>query len=452
MKKRWIAVVLTMALACAPACAMEKAAPRFDREALSKYASFEENGTVWLARSNPGEAALARMGGEAVPYAGMACFGMELTGDSETGLIVPVLAFYYAGGAKLNAQYASVAVGGVRYDLALASETVQIGKNSVERMTAPLDETGLEMVRALAGGEEATILLRGDASFRMEPQRRETYANARDELSGRSAEALEDMLREFEQMGEYTLWDLNAAWWERMYGVEPKTQAVALPIEESAEEADIPLKAPLYLLSRGDQSNAVRALQELLINKGFLQGKADGGYGEGTVRAVCAAQTYMGMTATGSADRALIDALTGGHTPDAAEAIGEAQPEGQKLGETCEIAIARHWIADAVESTGGDRRTVSDADSTLIVYEGAVRNLSKDDLDFYWQLSATVKSGEYEYPCTLVCERNGGASLKTALPPMGEARLLIYAEVPETMAQSEWTLTVGADGEQLVIE
>ena len=75
-----------------------------------------------------------------------------------------------------------------------------------------------------------------------------------------------------------------------------------------------------------------------------------------------------------------------------------------------------------------------------------------EDLDFYWQLSAKVACGGYEYPCVLVCERNEGASLATSLPPMGEARLLIYAEVPETMARSEWTLTVSADETDIVIE
>jgi len=118
----------------------------------------------------------------------------------------------------------------------------------------------------------------------------------------------------------------------------------------------------------------------------------------------------------------------------------------------CELTVERHWIADAVESLGGDRRSASDADDTLVVYEGTVKNLSQDDLDFYWQLSATARNGEYEYPCVLVCERNEGASLKTALPPLGEARLLIYAEVPEVAVSGEWTLTIYVGGEELVIE
>jgi len=174
MKKRLISVILALMLLCSSALAMENAAPAADWAALEKYASFEENGTVWSVRSNPGAAALARMGAETAPYAGYACFGVELTGDSETGLIVPVLAFYYAGGTKLNAKNASVAVGGVRYDIALAWESVQLGKVNAEKMTAPLDQAGLQMIHEILNAEEVNISLLGDATFNMEPMQKAT--------------------------------------------------------------------------------------------------------------------------------------------------------------------------------------------------------------------------------------------------------------------------------------
>ncbi len=454
MKKRLISLILALMLACVPALAMEKAAPAADWAALEKYASFEENGTVWTVRSNQGAAALNRMGSETAPYAGYACFGLELTGDSETGLIVPVLAFYYAGGTKLNAQNVSIAAGGVRYDAALAAETIQLGKNSVEKMTAPLDEAGLQMIHEILNAEEVNIALQGEVTFNMEPDQKATYASAREELSARSLSALSDMLYEFERLGGYDLWDLNEIWWERTRGVEPMLQATALPAEDIAttEEPAVEFKAPMYMLSRGAQGEAVRDLQELLIDAGYLQGKADGGYGEGTVRAVRAAQLYLGLMPTGAADETLVSRLLGGAPADGPAVVSEEAVRLYTLGEACEVTVERHWIADAVESAGGDRRTVTDKDDTLIIYEGTVRNLSQDDLDFYWQLTASVKCGGYEYPCVLVCERNEGASLRTALPPIGEARLLIYAEVPETAADGEWALTLGADGAEIVIE
>ena len=119
----------------------------------------------------------------------------------------------------------------------------------------------------------------------------------------------------------------------------------------------------------------------------------------------------------------------------------------------CELTVERSWVADAVESEGGERRAVSDKDDTLIIWEGTVKNLSTEELDFYWQLSAAAKLGEYEYDCVLVCERNEGASLTSALPPLGEARLLIYAEIPETVAgETAWTLEIEAEDTSFVIE
>ena len=96
---------------------------------------------------------------------------------------------------------------------------------------------------------------------------------------------------------------------------------------------------------------------------------------------------------------------------------------------------------------------VTDQDDTFLIYEGTVKNLSADELDFYWQMKANVSFGGYEYPCVLVCERNGGRTLMSALPPLGEARLLIFAQVPDIAAEAgEWKLTIEADGTAIEIK
>ena len=60
-------------------------------------------------------------------------------------------------------------------------------------------------------------------------------------------------------------------------------------------------------------------------------------------------------------------------------------------------------------------------------------------------MTAALKWGEYEYECTLVCETNDGMTLASSLLPMGEARLLVYAEIPECVAdEGEWTLELTA--------
>lgn len=451
MMKRLLAVLVTLMLFSSPAWAqeagskVEKAASLPDWTSLERYASFDREGTVWTVRSNQGEAALAQMGWGYAPYDGYVCFGLELTGDSETGVTVPVLAFYYDGTAAFNGRAASVAVNGVRYDFVLSREEVQVGKVSAERLTAPLNAEGLEMIRAMLEAERVQIWLQGDRTFEMNiDPADDSFASIREELAVRSMKALGDMLREFEAIAPYELWDLNEAWWQRTMGAAPQMRRVNLG-EGGAVVSGVALKAPMNMLSRGAMNENVRALQKLLISGGFMQGSADGAYGEGTVRAVEAAQKWFSLPATGSADETLIRLLSGESASDAeADAHSEAAPVHTAQG-VCELSIGRYWFADAVESTGGDRRNVLDKDDTMIIYEGEVKNLSMENLDFYWQMSATVYCGDYGYPCVLVCERDEGDSLTSALPPLGQARLLIYAEIPENIAsQEQWSLKVSA--------
>ncbi len=451
--KKWIALLLIMMFACAPAHAMERSAQPVNFEWLQRYASFEEEGGVWSVRSNRTQAAINRMGAVIAPYEGYACFGLELTGDKDTGLIVPVLAFYYAGTQKLNGRYASIAVGDTRWDIQLHREEITLGVNRGERLTAPMDDKGLEMIQAMIGaGDDFTAAITGDSTLWIEPERKAAYMNTQEELAVCSADGMSEMQAEFFDIGEYRLWDLNAAWWERMYGMKPAMQKVKLPAEKGEiGGTGVRLEGPMFMLSRGDTGAPVRAVQEMLIEAGYMLGKADGAYGEGTVKAVAAMQKIMGLMPTGCADSAMLTLLDGGGwTVEQPETISMKTAEMHTAEGLCALTVERHWLADAVESEGGDRRSVSDRDDTLLIYEGTVKNLSAEELDFYWQLQASVRTGGYEYPCVLACERNEGDTLTGALPPQGEARLLIWAQVPEQAAEEcEWTLSVRA-GETVI--
>ena len=55
-------------------------------------------------------------------------------------------------------------------------------------------------------------------------------------------------------------------------------------------------------LMRGDINEDVRAMQQALIDMGYLTGAADGNFGRMTEAAVSAYQTAMGIRATGIAD------------------------------------------------------------------------------------------------------------------------------------------------------
>ncbi|MBQ8954174.1 MAG: hypothetical protein IJ048_08665, partial [Clostridia bacterium] len=150
----------------------------------------------------------------------------------------------------------------------------------------------------------------------------------------------------------------------------------------------------------------------------------------------------------GIADRALINALTAGTTAQTEAPETDALTP---LGGVCEARVSRCWFASAFASEKGDVRSAANADDTLFIAEGRVLNTGAEELTFYRQLSAALSYGEVTYPCTLVCETDAGARFDTSLLPLGEARLMIYAEIPARIAgNGEWTLTLAAGGETLV--
>ena len=65
--KKLVALILAMMLLCTSALALEKSAAQPDWNRLEKYASFEENGTLWSVMSNQAAAALARISAETAP-------------------------------------------------------------------------------------------------------------------------------------------------------------------------------------------------------------------------------------------------------------------------------------------------------------------------------------------------------------------------------------------------
>ena len=60
---------------------------------------------------------------------------------------------------------------------------------------------------------------------------------------------------------------------------------------------------------KGSKGNAVKAIQNRLIDLGYMSGKADGDYGSGTEKAVIAFQADKGLEENGIIDEATYDAL-----------------------------------------------------------------------------------------------------------------------------------------------
>ena len=448
MKKRMLSLLLALTLLFDVACAEELrlAASPVNLTPLERYAAWTEEGSAWRVYSNETVAALNQLGGELGNSVGY--FYLALSGDRAEGVVQPELVFCYAGPRTLNADTACLVVDRTRYDFKTTHETAAIGRATVEIMRAPLDATGIRAMRQLYVAREVHVRLLGDYSYAFDPVERDTYASTRQQVEASSLKGVSAMLTELDGLGiaGYDLWDLNAARWERLYGFRPQVETRALGRE--AADASIALSNDFEMLAREDNGQAVRRLQELLMEKGYMQGRPDGSFGDGTDRAVRAARRYWGMMECGVADRALIDALSGGAAVEKAEApeTGALTP----LGGVCEAGLSRCWFAGAFSSEKGDTRAAVNADDTLFIAEGRVLNTSSEELTFYRQLSAALSLGEVSYPCTLVCETDAGAQFDTALLPLGEARLMIYAEIPARIAGAgDWTLTLSAGGETL---
>lgn len=84
--------------------------------------------------------------------------------------------------------------------------------------------------------------------------------------------------------------------------------------------------ASVPTLAKGSKGEAVRQLQTRLMELGYLTGKADGAYGNGTASAVAAFQQAAGIVATGEADASTQAVL---RSPDAPPAprYAEESPE-----------------------------------------------------------------------------------------------------------------------------
>lgn len=92
----------------------------------------------------------------------------------------------------------------------------------------------------------------------------------------------------------------------------PAGEAAVEAAAESAPEEPIIIYGTFDALEKGSKGADVKKLQQALIDQGFLDGKADGDYGNGTAGAVSRFQESVGLEATGAADEATQQRLFGG--------------------------------------------------------------------------------------------------------------------------------------------
>ncbi|MBQ4089391.1 MAG: peptidoglycan-binding protein [Clostridia bacterium] len=95
----------------------------------------------------------------------------------------------------------------------------------------------------------------------------------------------------------------------------PLSPEKAAEAQEEAAAAQVVIPAAI----KGDENEGVRELQQRLIDLGFLNGAADGKFGNATEKAVMAIQEAIGVEPTGEAGSALINIILSDAAPEYGE-------------------------------------------------------------------------------------------------------------------------------------
>lgn len=454
MKKTmvWIlTLMLCLSAATVQAAALPQAARIADHELLERYPSYalDAQSGKWSVRANAGDALIARFWEDGGPYADSLCvFVLEAEGNVNTGVMTPVLRLYYRLGQKaLNVSAVSLLADGVRYDFAASSQTVRNGRANAEVVSVPLTQEGFAAVRSLSAAQTASVRLVGE---------KEMYttaldvagAGARKQIESASLTGLESaaVLLDVAGFDAYALWDLSAAAWEKEYGFAPAFESgeVSFAIGEN-ETTDA-----FGMVALDDRTKAAAAAQQALIDAGFMSGTPKTQFDDVASAAARRAQHFYGLIETGCVDAKLLSVLAG-----VSKVQEETAVAASNLADMAEIALNRYWFAGAVSAHKAPDvlRSVANTSNVLLAADGSIRNLSLEELRLFMHMEAqVVYNDNYAYEAVILCERDQGAALDTALVPLAHARLIVYAEVPAYLAQDEnaqWKLTLIA-GEQSI--
>ena len=442
----WLLLAAMPVTGAAAESALTRAAAPVEEEQFSRYPSWNLNDETgkWTVRANPADALLDRFWSYAKNNSASLCaFTVELEGDADTGVRTPVLRVYYSGSRSLNATAVCVLADGVRYDIAASSAEIAHDGDKAELISAPLNRSALSVIRAMIKAEEVSLRLIGERTYTAEIDRGAEGTRARIEAASLNTLEAADALLEEAGVSGYGLWDLSAAAWKSEYGFEPAF-AYGKVVKEVGGET---VNDDFGMVEYGDQTKAVKAAQQILIDAGFMSGSASSTFGENSVSAVRRAQRYLGMIETGCMDAQLEKALADGAAQQAKDAT-----EWTDLGSGVQLALGRWWFADGVSAANepGSVQRVSNADNILVAADGMIRNASAEELKLFTGLKARVLyNGSAAYEANVVCETGNGTGLDISMLPMAQSRLVIYAEVPGWLAAEDgaWSLELTCGGE-----
>lgn len=444
---------LMLALILPPcAQAVECAAPLVELTGLEYYPAYvcdDETGR-WSVNAYQADALMDRFWAYGMRNSSRAVvFHLAAEGDARTGVWTPVLRFYLIHGQTINARAVSVLLDGQRFDLAASSSIVRNGRYSAECITVPLNAQGMQVAASMQQAEDVSVRLIGDELYTLSLDRSATAERLAMEAT--SLEQLSTGMALLSKLGVdgYALWDLSAKAWEHEHGYRPAVTQGSV----SDTLCETPLTDAMGMVVPENGSNVAEVAQEQLIAYGFLSGTPYWKFDEQAVQATLRAQKVLDRVPTGCFDQALLDAMAAGRMVKE-----ESQPALLTLGDTAQIGLERYWFADGVSASANPNslRSVVNTDNTFLVSDGVIRSLSPEELHLFMQLEASVIcNGQYIYEAELACECDGGTELDTRLLPMAQARLLVYAEVPASLAmdeQAQWSIAFAENGERLVID
>lgn len=480
MKKWLVALIMLLTLAlCCPIVLAENLslnAMPYSLKPLETYSGFSLDESIgeWRLSSNQALAMLDEVQSGALSgYSskGSCFFELCISGNEKTGWIQPALMVYYVGSRRMEPSAVSFLLDGVRYDLSLIPAD-PIEGSSMECMTAALNQDGLALMKKMAQADELKLRLHGNKIYSTTLKSKvSSSANSRVQVESASLKTLEPVLSALDVLNieAYNRWDENARIWEKKNGQKPLFAQTVLAEQTALEDAPKPTGS-WGMLIVGDKGSSVRSLHKRLGQAGYLVDADSSRFDKLTRKAIMRFQQLNNLVPLGSADQLTLNLLFGATLETQAAkpesqskpiAITESETAAQRglvysVENVAAISLERCELARQVSPSGAIDGTgavgVANSDNLLFIARGTIQNLSAEELNFYFQLPATlVYDGKYTFPCTLQCEADGGLRFDAALLPMAQADLVVTAEIPESLVEQsgDWALSFNLGSSQL---
>lgn len=370
---------------------------------------------------------------------GMMMFSAAVEGNADTGISYPVLKILYAGPSALNVRYAVFAVDEDRFDVRVTSSVQNVGRYRVETMKAYLTDTGFEMLERIKNAGTVSIALLGDDMYVQKAEKAKFYASQKNEIAAECLDALNMPVG----APDYTVYDLDEIAENAFIAKNgAKTEILVRKVNAVSE---YPADKTFGLFGDGAPAASIRSVQELLKGNGFMTGMPATTVSNAMIKAVRSAQAYYGLSVTGFADAALVNALSGERVPAALEKENEKHEYALNADKVA-FSIDKWWHAKNAETTvPGAGVKVSDKDNIFMVFDGEIASYALNGLSLSWELKAEcILDGKWTFPVSVYVETQGGEAFSTTLGVRRQGRLVMTCEIPETLVSEpgEWTIKV----------